>query len=69
MYSFKCGDDSKNELKGISKSQSKNIKFEEYKKGLNGEEHQKECNHFILRSISHEIHLQERKTIDNIYIR
>ena len=29
MYAFKCGDDSKNKLKGISKSQSKNIKFEE----------------------------------------
>ena len=31
MYAFKCGDDSKNKLKAISKSQSKNIKFEEYK--------------------------------------
>ena len=30
MYSFKCGDDSKKKLKGISKSQSKHIKFEEY---------------------------------------
>ena len=29
MYAFKCGDDSKNELKGISKSQSKNIQFED----------------------------------------
>ena len=29
MYAFKCGDDSKNKLKGVSKSQSKNIKFEE----------------------------------------
>ena len=29
MYAFKCGDDSKNKLKGISKSQSKHIKFEE----------------------------------------
>ena len=29
MYAFKCGYDSKNKLKGISKSQSKNIKFEE----------------------------------------
>ena len=27
-YSFKCGDDSKNKLKGISKSHSKNIKFD-----------------------------------------
>ena len=32
MYAFKCGDDSKNKLKGISKSDSRNIKFEEYKK-------------------------------------
>ena len=29
-YAFKCGDYSKNKLKGISKSQSKNIEFEEY---------------------------------------
>ena len=29
MYAFKCGDDSKNKLKGISKSQSKHIKFQE----------------------------------------
>ena len=29
MYSFKCGEDSKNKLKAISKSQSKHIKFEE----------------------------------------
>ena len=32
MYSFKCGDDSKNKLKGVSKSQLKHNKFEEYKK-------------------------------------
>ena len=30
IYSFKCGIDSKNKLKGISKSQSKHIKCEEY---------------------------------------
>ena len=29
MYAFKCGDDCKNKLKGISKSQSKNIKLQE----------------------------------------
>ena len=28
MYAFKCGDDSKNKLKGVSKSYSKNIRFE-----------------------------------------
>ena len=36
MYAFDCGDDSKNKLKGISKSQSKNIKFEEYENCLDG---------------------------------
>ena len=61
MYSFKCGDDSRNKLKGISKSQSKHIKFEEYKKCLDGEEYQRECNNYILRSINHEMHLQEIK--------
>ena len=29
MYVFRCEDDSKNKFKGISKSQSKNNKFEE----------------------------------------
>ena len=57
MYAFKCGDDSKKKLEGISKSQSKNTKFEEYKKCLDGEEYQEECNNYILRSINHEIHL------------
>ena len=32
LYAFKCGNDSKNKLKGSSKSQSKYIKFEEFKK-------------------------------------
>ena len=41
MYAFKCGDDSKKKVKGISKSQSKHIKFEEYKKCLFGGEYQK----------------------------
>ena len=43
MYAFKSGDDSKNKLKGISKSQSKHIKIEEYKKCLDGKEYQREC--------------------------
>ena len=30
MYAYKCEDDSNIKLKGISKSQSKKIKFEEY---------------------------------------
>ena len=61
MYTFKCGNDSKNELKGISKSQSKNIKFEKYKKCLDGQEYQQECNYYIIRSINHEMVLQEIK--------
>ena len=61
MYAFKCGDESKNKLKGISKSQSKNIKFEEYKKCIYGEEYQRECNNYIIRSINHEMVLQEVK--------
>ena len=44
MYAFKCGDDSKNKLKGFSKSQSKHNKFEEYEKCLDGMEYQRECN-------------------------
>ena len=68
MYAFKCGDDSKNKLKGISKSQSKHIKFEEYKKCLDGEEYQRECNKYIIRSINHEMHLQEVKKIYTLSI-
>ena len=59
MYEVRCGNDSKNKLKGFPKSQSKNIKFEEYKKCSVGERYQEECNNYILRSINHEMHLQE----------
>ena len=51
----------KNKLNGFSKSQSKHIKFEDYKKCLDGKEYQRECNNYILRSISHQMHLQEVK--------
>ena len=61
MYSFKCGDDSKNKLKDISKSQSKHIKFDEYKNCLFGGEYQNECDNYIIRSINHEMVLQEVK--------
>ena len=61
MYAFKCGGDSKNKLKGISKSQSKNIKFEEYKKCLDGEEYQQEQDNYNIRSINHEMVLQKVK--------
>ena len=61
MYAFKCGDDSKNKLEGISKSHSKHIKFVENKNCLDGKEYQKECNNYILRSINHEMLFQELK--------
>ena len=60
-YAFKCGNDSKNKLECISKSYSKNNKSDEYKKCLDSEEHQEECNNYLLRSINHEMHLQETK--------
>ena len=62
-YSLKCKDnnESKNKIKGISKSQSKHIKFEEYYNCLFGEDYQRECNNYIIRSINHEMILQEVK--------
>ena len=61
MYAFKCGDDCKIKLGGISKSQSKHIKFEEYKKSLDGEKYQRDCNNYFLRSFNHEKYLQQIK--------
>ena len=61
IHSFNCGDDIKNKLKGVSKSQSKPINLEECKKCLDREEYQKEYNNYILRSINHEMHLREIK--------
>ena len=62
-YSFKCknNDENKNKTKGISKSQSKHIKCEEYYNCLFGGEYQRECNNYIIRSINHEMVLQEVK--------
>ena len=48
MYAFKCGNDSKKKLKGISKSQSKYIKFDEYYNCLFGAKYQQECKNYIL---------------------
>ena len=58
---FECGNDSKNKLKDISKSYSRNIKFDEYKKCLDGEEYQQECDNYNIRSINHEMVLQKLK--------
>ena len=69
-YSFKCknNDENKNKIKGISKSQSKHIKFEEYYNCLFGKENQRECNNYIIRSINHEMVLQEmRKSTLSIF--
>ena len=43
MYAFNCGDDGKNKLNGVSKSQSKHIEFEEYYNCLIGGEYQQAC--------------------------
>ena len=48
-------------LKGASKSQSKHIKSEEYKRCLDGKEYQKECDIYSIQSINHEIYLQRVK--------
>ena len=61
MYAFKCGIDSRKKLKGASKSQSKHINSLGFKKCLDGEENQNDCDNYILQSISHEMHLQEIK--------
>ena len=63
VYSFKFKDntESKNKMKRISKSQSKHIIFTEFRKCLDGEDYQRECNNYIRRSINHEMHLQEYK--------
>ena len=66
-YAFKCGDDSKNKLKGISKSYSRIIKFDEYKKCLDCEEYQHECDNYILGSINQEMYLQRVKNLHYLF--
>ena len=61
IFAFKCGNDSINKLKGISKSQSKHIKFEEYYNRLFGGEYQEECDNYLIKPINHEMVLQEVK--------
>ena len=68
-YAFKCGDISKNKLKGIYKTYSKENKIDEYKKCLDGEQYQQECDNFIIRSINHELYLQGVKKNYTISIR
>ena len=69
-YSFKCKDnkEDKNKIKGISKCQSKHIKFEEYYNCLFGGEYQKECDNYIIRSINHEmVHQEVKKSTLSIF--
>ena len=61
MYSFKCGNDNKNKLKDVFKSQSKHNKIEHYYNCLFGGEYQKECDNYNIRSINHEMYLQQVK--------
>ena len=60
MYAFKCKNkiEDKNKLRGISKSQSKKIKFEESKICLDGEELENECINYILKSSNHDMNMQ-----------
>ena len=64
---FKCGDENEDKLKGVFKSQSKHINFEEYKKRLDGEDYQRECDTYILRSLTHETYLQKIKNLHYPY--
>ena len=48
-------------MKGVSKSQTKYKKFEDYKKKFGWKKYQREFNNYILRSIDHEMYLQEVK--------
>ena len=59
MYSFKSGDKNKMKLKGLSKSQSKHIMFEEYKKSFDEEEYQKDFDICNIRSINHVMYRQK----------
>ena len=67
--SFKCKESTERifKTKGFSKSQSKHIKFEDYKNFLDGEEYQRECNNYILRSINHEMHLKGKKSALSVF--
>ena len=69
MNVFKGGVDCKNNLKGVSKTYSENIKFEEYKKCLDDKKYQQECDDYIIRSINHEMYLQKtKKNLHYLYL-
>ena len=66
MYAFKCGEDSKNKLKGLSKSQSRNKNFEDYYNCLCAGKYQQESDNYLTRSLNHEMYLLEMKEIYTI---
>ena len=68
-WSFKWIDENTNKLKCISESQSKHNKFGDYKKRLDAEIYQKECDIYFLRSHDNEMYLQKLKKTDFIYFR
>ena len=57
INAFKYGDDSKKKLKGLSKSYSKNTKFDYL--CLDNEKYHQEGDSYINRSLNHEIYLQK----------
>ena len=63
VFSFKCNDnnENRNKLEGISKSQTKYIKFEEYKVCLDGDGNINEGDNYILKSINHDMYLQKTR--------
>ena len=60
-YAFERGDESKNKLKGISKSYSKNINFEKHYHCLSGGKYQQEGENYLIRSLKREMYLQRVK--------
>ena len=58
-YSFECGVKNENKLEGISNSQTKNIKFEEYYNCLFGGDYQKKCDNFKIKSKNYDMFHQK----------
>ena len=58
MYAFNYGNVSKNKLKGICKSHSKNFKLADYKKCLDKEKYQQQIDNDIIRFLDLEMYRQ-----------
>ena len=61
MYAYICGDESKNKIKRISKSYGKNIKFDENRTCLDGENLVEESNNYDLKSKNQEMYVRKTK--------